>query len=247
MGSVALYAFVLAAALPRGAAAEEILVFAAASTSDALGEVARQFSAEAGIAVAFSFGASSDLQRQVKAGAPADVFVSADLASMEALIQAGRVERGAARPLLSNQLVVVVPRRAPPGIARPADLTRVRRLALADPEAVPAGVYARKWLISLGLWEAVRARVVPALDVRAALAAVESGAVDAGIVYRTDALERRRVRVALEVPRSEGPPITYAVAPISGSAHAAAAAAFVRFLVGPAARAVFTRHGFIVL
>jgi molybdate transport system substrate-binding protein len=248
MRSVRLALGVLAVAcLPRVSSADELLVFAAASVSDALGEIGRQFTVDSSHHVAFSFGASSDLGRQIKAGAPADLLLSADLATLEGLAAAGKVERGAVKPLLSNQLVVIVPAGSSRRIARPEELRDVRRLALADPEAVPAGVYAQKWLASLGLWEAVRGRVVPALDVRAALAAVETGAVDAGIVYRTDALGSKRVRVAFEVPRESGPRITYAAAPVAGARHAAAAAAFLRFLGGAAARAVFTRYGFIVL
>ena len=108
--------------------------------------------------------------------------------------------------LLSNRLVVVVPAAAAASSMTAEDLAGVRRLALGDPRAVPAGIYARRWLERRGLWERVRDRVVPTLDVRAALAAVESGNVDAGIVYRTDAAISKRVRVALEVPAGRGPP-----------------------------------------
>jgi molybdate transport system substrate-binding protein len=116
-------------------------------------------------------------------------------------------------------------------------------VALGDPQAVPAGIYARQWLEKRGLWERVRDRVVPTLDVRAALAAVESGNADAGIVYRTDAAISRRVRVVLEVPVEEAPRIVYPVALLAAS-HGAAARAFYEHLRSPAARAVFERLGF---
>jgi molybdate transport system substrate-binding protein len=122
----------------------------------------------------------------------------------------------------------------------------VKRLALADTEAVPAGVYARRWLTSIGLWEELQDRVVPTLNVRAALAAVESENVDAGIVYRTDAAISKRVRVAFEVPRAEGPAIVYPLALLAASGRPAAAA-LVAHLVAPAARETYTRHGFVVL
>jgi molybdate transport system substrate-binding protein len=229
----------------RAAGAEELLVFAAASTAEALDEIGRAFSVESGVTVRFSFAGSNDLARQIRLGAPADVFLSADRATMAPLVEIGRV--AAPRALVSNQLVVVVPRASTLRLGAPADLVRARRLALADPTAVPAGVYARAWLQSIGLWPALRDKVVPALDVRAALAAVESGAVDAGVVYRTDAAHSTRARVAFEVSRDAGPPITYMVAAVAGARHASAVAAFVRFLGGAAARAIFTRHGFIVL
>ena len=143
-------------------------------------------------------------------------------------------------------LVVVVPAAASSRIAAPADLTQMRRIALADPEAVPAGVYARTWLESIGLWPALRDRLIPTLNVRAALAAVESGNVDAGIVYRTDAALSRRVRVAFTVPPESGPRIVYVVAPLAAT-RKTSARDLARRLAGAEARAVFERYGFRVL
>ena len=119
----------------------------------------------------------------------------------------------------------------------------MRRLALGDPEAVPAGIYARQWLEKRGLWERLRDRVVPTLDVRAAFAAVESGNADAGIVYRTDAAISKRVRVALEVPEAEAPRIVYAAA-LLATARGPAARVFFEHLRSPVARGVFERVGF---
>jgi molybdate transport system substrate-binding protein len=132
-------------------------------------------------------------------------------------------------------------------LAAPAELRGVKRLALADPAAVPAGVYAKAWLEKQGLWKELEARVVPALDVRAALAAVEAGRVDAGVVYATDAAQSKRVRVALAVPEGEGPRIVYPVAALTRGKAPKGARAFVRFLQGEAARRAFERYGFIVI
>jgi molybdate transport system substrate-binding protein len=240
---VALAALVAA---PARAGAEELLVFAAASLTDALREVGRAWEATSGDRVVFGFGASNDLARQIRAGAPADVFVSADAARVDELADAGLVAPGTRRDVLSNALAVVVPREATTAPARPADLLALRRLAIADPETVPAGIYARKYLEARGLWAALRERLVPALDVRAALAAVEGEHADAAIVYRTDAAVSRRVRVAFVVPREEGPPILYVLAPLAAS-RKAGTARLARYLAGPEAARVYARLGFVVL
>lgn len=228
------------------AAAEDVRVFAAASLADALGEIGRAWLAASGASVSFNFGASSDLSRQIRASAPADLFVSADAAQMDALEHEGLLRAGSRCDLLSNTLVVIVPSTSSARVAAARDLLGFRRIALADPQAVPAGVYARAWLERIGLWSQIAPRVVPTLHVRAALAAVESENVDAGVVYRTDAASSTRARVALEVPRAEGPRIVYPVAVLarSTSPEAERLAAYLR---SPAARAVFERLGFLWL
>jgi molybdate transport system substrate-binding protein len=221
-------------------------VFAAASLADALREIGTAFEAQTGHRVVLSLGGSNDLARQIRAGAPAEVFVSASVERMDEVERAGLVRAGDRVDLLSNRLVVVVPATTPTVPVRAEDLVGVRRLALGDPEAVPAGIYARQWLEKRGLWQRLRDRVVPTLDVRAALAAVESGNADAGIVYRTDAAISRRVRVAFEVPAGEAPRIVYPAALLTAS-RGASARAFFEHLRSPAARAVFGRLGFEVL
>ena len=166
---------------------------------------------------------------------------------MRGLIEAGLVRPDGVRDLLSNQLVIVVPARSSLGLDAPSGLLRVRRMALADPEAVPAGVYARQWLESIGLWSQVKSRVVPTVNVRAALAAVETASVDAAIVYRTDLAMASAARLAYEVPEEEGPTIIYPIAPLDGSERCHDAEACIDFLAGPGARAIFHRHGFSVL
>jgi len=240
-----LVALALASLAGRGAA-EEVTVFAAASLNDALREVAGAFEARTGHRVVFNVGGSSDLARQIVAGARADLFFSADRAQMDRLEAAGLVRAAHRQDVLSNVLVVVVPAGSPAGIRGPRDLAGVKRLAVANPEAVPAGVYARAWLESVGLWEELKGRVVPTLDVRAALAAVESEHAGAGIVYRTDAAISKRVEVAFEVPRDQGPAIVYQLALVTGS-EKPAAAGLLRHLTSEPARATYRRHGFVVL
>jgi molybdate transport system substrate-binding protein len=226
-----------------------VRIFAAASLTDALLETMKIFESKQGagpsIRVVPQFGASSDLARQILAGAPAHLFFSADEKQMDRLLAENAIERDSRRDLLSNRLVIVVPREGSSLVRSPQDLERVRRIALADPEAVPAGVYARRYLESLGLWDRLRSRVVPTLDVRAALAAVAAGNVDAAFVYSTDAKIEARVRVAFEVPAGEGPKIRYPLGVVSGSQETARA--FFRFLQSPEAAAVFSRHGFEVV
>jgi molybdate transport system substrate-binding protein len=239
----------LAAALAAAAAlpgrADEVSLFAAASLTDALAAAAKGFEAASGHRVSFNFGGSNDLARQIRAGAPADLFFSADLAQMLALEKDGRVSPVDRIDVLSNALVVVVPADSKAKVASAADLRRFARIALASPEAVPAGVYAKQYLQAESAWEAVKDKVVPTLDVRAALAAVEAGHADAGVVYRTDAAPSKRVRVAFEVPRGRGPRIVYPLSLVQGAKPAAAQLR--DYLVSDTARSVYEKHGFVVI
>ncbi len=236
----------LAGLLTLGAAPQpEVLVFAAASLTESLQEIGKAYEANSGTKIVYSFGPSNDLQRQISAGAPADVFFSADTPKMDALEKAGLVRKADRREFLSNVLVVVVPSDSTAQIASAKDLAALPKVTLADPAAVPAGVYAKKWLESEGVWNQMAPKVVPALDVRAALAAVAAGGVPAGVVYATDAATSKGVRVAFRV--TNDPPIAYSVAVVAGSKHAAQARSFVRFLESDEARAVFQRRGFRIL
>lgn len=222
------------------------MLFAAASLTDALAEIGKAYEASSGNRLVINLGASNDLARQIRAGAPADLFFSADEAQMDALQEEGLVRAEDRVDVLSNTLVVVVPAASGRTIASPQDLVGVSRIALADPEAVPAGVYAREYLESAGVWTRVKDKVIPALNVRAALAAVESERAEAGIVYRSDAAISKRVKVAFEVPREKGPRIVYPLATLAASKKSGAAA-LRRFLTSPAAAAVYARYGFLVL
>jgi molybdate transport system substrate-binding protein len=224
---------------------DELFVFAAASTSDALNEVAHEFESETKQKVQFSFGGSKDLARQIRAGAPVQVFVSADSETMDGLIADRLVRSEDRRAFLSNRLVIVTPRDSTLAIRTAADLAQVPHVAMGDPKLVPAGNYAKLWLEKERLWTDVTARIVPALDVRAALAAVETGNAEAGIVYRTDAAHSPKVQIAYEVPADKMPTISYVAARLT-RAENPAGARFVDFLVSEKARAIFARHGFVL-
>jgi len=230
------------------AAPAEIVVYAAASLRDVLQHLAPACETSLQFKLVFNFGASNDLARQIEAANKADVFLSADEAWMVHVAQAGLVDAASRRSLLSNRLVVVGAADSALHIGSPADLAlpAVRRLALANPEAVPAGKYAKAWLEKAGAWAPVADRVVPFPDVRATLAAVESGGAEAGIVYRTDAAISTRVKVLYEVPAADGPKISYAVAALKDRPQATAARRFVFWLAAPEATAAFERSGFIV-
>ena len=227
-------------------AAGEVMVFAAASLSDALRELAAIEQKATGDTVRLNLGASSTLARQIEAGAPADLFFSADEAKMDDLARAGLIDSATRRSLLSNTLVIVVAADSRLEFRSAADLIRptVRRIAIAEPASVPAGIYAREYLRQAALWEPLAGKFVPTENVRAALAVVESGDVDAGIVYRTDALISRKVRIAWEIPPADGPRISYPLAVVKGGGNPAGARRFLALLLSPAGRAVFAKYGF---
>ncbi len=227
----------------------EIVVYAAASLRDVLQQVSPACEKALGARLVFNFGASNDLARQIEAASKADVFFSADETWMDHVAQAGLVDAASRRSLLSNRLVVVGASDSALRVGSASDLSApaVRRMALANPEAVPAGKYAKAWLEKAGIWASVAERVVPLPDVRAALAAVESGAAEVGIVYRTDAAISRKVKVLFEVPAAEGPKISYAVAALGGRPNVETARKLVAWLAGSEAVAAFERSGFIVL
>jgi molybdate transport system substrate-binding protein len=241
-------AFLLAAAPGISpAAADGPLVSAAASLTDALSAAARQYEQDTGTRLALNFGPSSGLARQIRNGAPVDLFISADEAQMDAVAAAGLLDPATRVDLLHNALVIVMPsdRAHALGSARDLADAAIRRIALADPDAVPAGVYARRYLESLGLWTPLASRLVPTSDVRAALAAIDSGNADAAFVYRTDAAIAKRAVVVFRVPPAEGPRIVYPAAIVRTARHAAGARALLAYLQGPAARAIFDRFGFV--
>jgi len=229
--------------------AAEVRVFAAASLTDSMKEVASAYEKESGDKVVFNFGASSMLARQIEEGAPADIFFSADEAKMDGLESKGLIEKGTRKNRLSNSLAIVVAMENGAAISSPRDLAsaNVKRVALGDPRAVPIGVYAREYLEKLKLWEAVRPKVVATENVRAALAAVEAGNADASIVYKTDAAISKRVKVAFEVPVEEGPKIRYPMAMVKEAKEPQAAKRFFGYLSSDEAGKVFKKYDFIVI
>jgi len=243
---------VLAAALGTAGCAPaaprpELVVAAAASLRDALIGLQPGIEGAADARVLFNFGASNDLARQILAAPHADLFLSADDLQVDRLEAEGLIEPGSRAVILSNRLAVVALAESSLRLSRPGDLASsgIERLAIADPGGVPAGRYAREWLVRAGVWDQVKDRIVPGVDVRAALAAVESGGAQAGVVYRTDAAISRRVKVLFEVGEGEGPPIRYVAAVIAGRPGAARARSALEFLRSAEARAVFERFGFL--
>jgi molybdate transport system substrate-binding protein len=235
----------LGAIAVRGAT---ITVFAAASLSESLKEIATSYEKQSSDKVLFNLGASSTLARQIQEGAPADIFFSADEAKMDALELRGLILKDTRKRRLSNTLVIVVAADSTIAVHSPKDLAgdAVKRVALADPATVPAGIYAKSCLEKLNLWSAVAPKVVPTDNVRAALAAVESGNVEAGMVYKTDAGISKKVRVAYEVPAGDAPKISYPMAVLRDSPDPEAAKRFLRYLDSEAAGRVFRKFGFIV-
>jgi len=233
---------------PPTAGAEEILVSAAASLTDVLRDIGKAYQSKSKHKILLTLGPSNFLARQIDEGAPADMFFSADLAQMDLLEKNGRLEPGTRKNLLSNQLVIVVPTDSKLAIASPKDLLKpeVKKVALADPAAVPVGVYTSKYLANEGLWEKIKSKIVPVLDVRATLASVESSNVEAGIVYKTDAAISNKVKIVYEVPIDRGPKITYPVAIVKESKKKETARDFLNHVLSPAGKAVFRKYGFVV-
>ena len=245
---LAALAILLAGGCSDGARDRRPLVLAAASMQDSMSAAADAFAATGHSRPVLSFAASSALARQVESGAPADLFVSADREWMDSVEAAGRVQPDTRRDLAGNTLVLVAPANGTRSAALTVPgLTRALgsgRLAMADPASVPAGKYARSALETLGLWNRVASRVASAENVRAALALVERGEAPLGIVYRTDAMASKKVRVVATVPLSCHPPIVYPAALLRGAKPEAVS--FYRFLFSREGRTIFARHGFTV-
>ena len=234
---------------PAYARADEILVSAAASLTDVLKEISNGYQSKSKHTVRFNFGPSNGLARQIEEGAPADIFFSADLPQMEALDKNGRLESGTRKNLLSNQLVIIVPADSKLVLSLPKDLLKgeVKKIALAEPSSVPVGVYTSKYLTDEGLWDQVKPKIVPVQDVRATLASVESANVEAGFVYKTDAAVSKKIKIVYEVPIDKGPKITYPVAIVKESKRKDAARDFMNYVTTSSAKALFKKHGFVIL
>ncbi len=238
----------LAAAPWTAGHAADLYVSAAASLTDALKEIAIPYEKESGDQLLFNFAASSLLARQIQEGAPADLILSADDAKVDALEKKGLILPGTRKDILSNTLVIIVPASSATEVKSPGDLTApaINRIAIGEPGSVPAGIYAREYLQKLGLWTQLTDKLVPSENVRAALAAVESGNAEAGIVYKTDALISKTVKIAFEVPKSEGPTISYPLAVLKDAKEPDEAKKFAAYLESAPAAEVFAKYGFIV-
>ena len=223
---------------------QPLLVSAAISLTGVLEQVAIAYASAGGGPVRFNFAGSNVLARQIVNGAPADIFISADEAQMNYAAEWAAIERSTRVDLLGNRLAVVTPRGKGGSIPDAAALANVRRIAVADPAAVPAGVYAREFLERMGIWDRVQDRLVPLGNVRAALTAAESGSADAAIVYESDAASSSRVDLAFVVTGAGAPRIVYPAAIVSRSTNREAAAKFLAFLRGPEARTIYRKFKF---
>lgn len=228
---------------------DEILVSAAASLTDVLNEIGKGYDSKSKNTVQFNFGPSSGLARQIDEGAPVDIFFSANLVQMDDLDKKGRLEPGTRKNLLSNQLVMIVPADSKLALKSPQDLLKsdVKKIALAEPSSVPAGVYSKKYLSEEGLWNKVEGKIVPVRDVRATLVSVESGNVEAGFVYKTDAAISKKVKIVYVVPLDRGPKITYPVAIVKESKRKEAARDFMNYIQTPGSKEIFKKYGFLIL
>ena len=235
----------LAASSSRAA---DVTVFAAASLTDAVTELGKAYEAQGKGKIVASFASSSDLARQIERGAPADLFISADQQWADYLDQRGLLDTPSRLDLLRNDLVLVAPAgnavklAIAPGF-KLAEALGDNRLAVGDPDHVPAGIYARQSLQSLGVWADIEPKLARAGSVRAALLFVERGDCPLGIVYRTDAQSDPKVRIVATFPPSSHAPVVYPAALVAGH-HSPAAVEFLHFLTTPAAAAVFRRYGF---
>lgn len=227
--------------------AASVLVFAAASLTDALDEVSRTFTEQTHVPVKASYAASSALAKQIESGAPADVFFSADLEWMDYLEQRKLLRPGSRHDVVHNRLVLIAPAdsRVVLRIAPGFDLEKALgdgKLATGDPDSVPVGKYARAALEKLGAWNRVSGRLVRAENVRAALAYVARGEAPLGIVYQTDAQAEKRVRIVDVFPEDTHPPITYPIALTNNAGPAASR--FADFVRSETARQIFRKDGF---
>ncbi|HXO88108.1 MAG TPA: molybdate ABC transporter substrate-binding protein [Candidatus Acidoferrales bacterium] len=224
-----------------------LTVSAAISLKDALDDAKLIYTKDhPNVTVAVNYGASGTLQLQIEQGAPVDIFFSAASKQMDVLEMKGLLLAGTRKDVLLNEVVLIVPKDSKLGLTSFKDLTRadVKRVALGEPLSVPAGQYAKETLTSLGIYDAVNAKAVLGKDVRQVLTYVETGNVDAGIVYATDAISSEKVALVATAPSKSHSLVIYPAAVIKDTKNPAAAQAFLDFLAGPRGTAVFEKYGF---
>ncbi|MCR5806307.1 MAG: molybdate ABC transporter substrate-binding protein [Oscillospiraceae bacterium] len=228
-------------------AKEEITILAAASLTDVCGELESMYnSTHPDVSLVFSFGSSGALQTQIEEGAPADIFFSASTKQMDALDEKGLMDKDSINMLLENKIVLVVPADSDKGITSFDDVVtdKVKMIGLGEPESVPAGQYAEQVFITLGTLEDVKAKANYGTDVRTVLSWVETGDVDCGVVYATDAYSTDKVKIAAEAPDGSCKKVIYPVGIVGSSAHVDAAKKFEDFLTSQEAMEVFEKFGF---
>jgi molybdate transport system substrate-binding protein len=224
----------------------KLLVSAAISLKEALEEIKPQYlRTNPAVNITYNFGASGALQQQIEQGAPVDIFASAAKKQMDALQQKGLILTDTRRDLLTNEIVLIVPQDAS-GITSFRQLadSQVKKIAIGEPKSVPVGQYAEEVFKNLGILAQVRPKFVLGNNVRQVLAAVESGSVDAGVVYTTDARTSNRVKTVTTAPRNSHSPIVYPIAVIKDSKNIPAAKKYLQFLLGNPARQIFQKYGF---
>ena len=232
-----------------GCSGEELVIFGAMSLTDALTEVSQRFGTARNIKVYCNFAGSSTLQRQIEKGAPADVFISASPQQMDALQQNGLLYKDSRRAILNNRLVLVAPVDSSLSMVDVGMLPQdsIRRIAIGEPNSVPAGIYGREALVHLGVWDVVQTKLIPSADVRSTLAYVESGEVDVGVVYRTDAGFSKKVKIIYEFPDSSHTPIVYPAAVLEDTGRKVLAQAFLDYLQTAEVASIFEKYGFSVV
>lgn len=224
-----------------------IVVSAAVSLQNAFVKIANLYTTRTGAKVDFSFGASGDLEKQIEAGAPVDIFASAGEKEMDALQAQSLIEPGTRADFVGNVLVLVVPADSKLKLDSFRQLAepQVKRLAVGDPKTVPAGFYAQQALQNLHLWSRLHSRLIFAEDVRQVLDYVMRGEVDAGIVYSTDVMiAHGEVRQVAEAPAGTYGPVRYPIAVVKGCAHPEAARQFVKLILSPEGQGILKSYGF---
>lgn len=223
----------------------ELTVSAAASLQEALNDIKVAFEKEhPNVKINYNFGGSGALQQQIYQGAPVDLFFSAAEDKFDQLVQDGLIEKGQGTDLVGNELVLVVPADANKGINGFEDLTKSEKISIGTPEAVPAGTYAKETLEKLNVWKAVEKKVVYAKDVRQVLTYVETNNVDAGIVYKTDALISSKVKIVATAEENTHVPIIYPLGVIKNSAYPKEALQFYEYLQNENSMKALEKYGF---
>ena len=225
----------------------EIFVSAAASLTDVMKEIAQMYEKEnPNVKLTFSFGASGALQTAIEQGAPSDIFLSAAQKQMDALDKGGLLADGTKKDLLINKVVLITPKDSKAGIADFKDVMseKVKRIALGEPKGVPVGQYSEEIFTSLNSLDQVKAKAAYGSDVRQVLTWVESGEVDCGIVYATDAATSKKITVVAEAPAGSHKPVIYPAAALKASKNSEQAKAFLEYLSKPEVGKVFEKYGF---
>ena len=227
----------------------ELNISAAVSMKDALAEIQTNYQKKAPhVKLVYNLGASGSLQKQIEQGAPADIFISAAPKQMNELEAKNLVIKATRKNLLENKLVLIAPKDSTLSISKLEDLQNdtVKQISIGETKVVPAGQYAEQALKKLGVWDKVQRKIVFAKDVRTVLTYVDTGNVDAGLVYKTDAAASKKVKILAIAPDGSHAPIIYPAAVLTGTKNQKAAEEFLSYLAGPEGKSVFEKHGFVM-